>query len=132
MITVLPTAITDNEHNESMNEGWRKVDELLVGNVDCSLTFIGAKIVWKIEIKLSIIIQIYLSLIVMHSWEPSFFSTAILSKRQMHRPSRHSVPGTASSHCSLKKHSSPTSTANVSAIIDKHNKHLVFCFNCQG
>lgn len=46
-----------------------------------------------------------------HSIDPSFLVIGILSNRQMQRPSRHSVSGVNSSHCSLKKQLSFTETA---------------------
>lgn len=39
----------------------------------------------------------------LHSMKPSLLIIAVISNRQMHRPSRHSVWGFDVSHCSLKK-----------------------------
>jgi hypothetical protein len=46
-----------------------------------------------------------------HSTIPSFFQSGTFSNLQMQRPSRHSVCGTESWHCSLKKQLSFTDTA---------------------
>lgn len=54
-----------------------------------------------------------------HSINPPGCMTGIFSKMQMHRPSRHSVWGTFSSHCSVKKHDSFTLAAV------SHIKHCV-------
>lgn len=59
-----------------------------------------------------------------HSIDPSFLVTGLLSNRQIHFPSRHSVSGIESSHCWLKKQLSFTETAKNSHYINNARLNL--------
>lgn len=59
-----------------------------------------------------------------HSIDPSFLVTGLLSNRQIHLPSRHSVSGIESSHCWLKKQLSFTETAKNSHYINNARLNL--------